>query len=107
MEVLKEWLGLFALVISIGSAGYAWLTAGSKANAKKLELLDARDIDHDRRIQALESQVAQMPSKDAVHHLDLKVSDLTGSVKVVVQSLQAVERTAHRIEEFLLSQAKK
>ncbi|MCW5720414.1 MAG: DUF2730 family protein [Devosia sp.] len=94
-------------LISIGTAVYAWLTSRSKINAAEIRELQALVNAQAAKIQALETTLQNMPSKDTVHKLDLKVTTLNGTINVVAESLQAVERTAHRIEEFLLSQAKK
>jgi len=106
IDALRNFAALVSTVIAIATALYAWLTSRSKINSAEIETLRALVAQHDTEIQLLKNALAQMPSKDTVHALDLKVTELTGSINVVAESLQAVERTAHRIENFLLDQAK-
>jgi len=106
IDALRNFAALGTSVLSIGTVIYAWLTSRSKINSAEIEALRALVAQQGTEIQLLKNALAQMPSKDTVHALDLKVTELTGSINVVAESLQAVERTAHRIENFLLDQAK-
>lgn len=94
-------------LISIGTVIYVWLTSRSKINSAEIRELQALQQTQASKIQALETALQNMPDKDTVHALDLKVAELNGTIAVVAESLQAVERTAHRIENFLLDQARK
>lgn len=94
-------------VLAIGTVIYVWLTGRSKINSAEIRELQATVVAQASEIQQLKASLQNMPTKDTVHALDLKVTELNGSVGIVAESLQAVERTAHRIEEFLLNQARK
>ena len=59
------------------------------------------------RMTTVETSLQNVPSKDTVHQLDKKVTELNGTINVVAESMKAVDRTAHRIENFLLDQAKR
>lgn len=107
IDALRNFAALASSVIAIGTAVYAWLTSRSKINSAEITALQAMVQTLNTKVQLLENALEQMPDKDTVHALDLKVTELTGSINVVAESLQAVERTAHRIEEFLLNQAKR
>ncbi len=107
VDALRNFAALGSSLIAIGTAVYAWLTSRSKINAAEITALQATVGTLGTKVQLLENALSQMPDKDTVHALDLKVTELTGSINVVAESLQAVERTAHRIENFLLDQAKR
>ena len=105
MDAMKEWLGLIALVVSLGGTAYAWLTAGSKTTAKDLsafkkEVGEKLD-DHGSRIQAVESDIRHMPDKDAVTDLKLALSELRGAVGILGETVGSVQRTVLRIDDFL------
>lgn len=106
VDSLRNFAALGSSLIAIGTAVYAWLTSRSKINAAEITALQAVVQSLSTKVQLLENALEQMPNKDTVHALDLKVTELTGSINVVAESLQAVERTAHRIEDFLISQGK-
>lgn len=122
MEFVQQWLGLVALVISIGGTFYAWLTAGSKANTKKLDAMEGvlagkaggGDLDqledkvteHDRRIQAVEAEVKHLPDKDSVHRLEVALEQMNTKIASMAASAEATERTARRVEQFLMERAK-
>ncbi|MEI9850651.1 MAG: DUF2730 family protein [Sphingomonas sp.] len=59
------------------------------------------------RLSVTEAVIKEMPDKESVHRLELKVSDLSGTLGIVGQKVESVDRTARRVEEFLLEQAKK
>ena len=107
IDSLRNIAALGTSLLSIGAVIYTWLTSRSKINTAEIEALRATVGQQGTEIQLLRLALAEMPSKDTVHALDLKVTELTGSINVVAESLQAVERTAHRIENFLLDQAKR
>lgn len=111
MEVMEATLlaGIAAAAAAINSGLVIWnfLQSPSKKNAAEIQKLQADQAAFKIKLAAIEQTLNQLPDKDTVHHLDMKVSQLNGSIGVLGESLKAVERTAHRIETFLLEQAKK
>jgi archaellum component FlaF (FlaF/FlaG flagellin family) len=106
IDALRNSAALVSTLIAIGTAAYAWFTSRSKINEAEIRALQATVGQLQTQLQLVENKLQQMPNKDTVHALDLKVTELNGIVNVVAESLQSVERTAHRIENFLLDQAK-
>ena len=107
LDDLRNYAALGNSLIAFGTVIYVWLTSRSKINAEEIHELRTSVGSLSTKVQALEHTLKQMPDKDTVHHLDMKVSQLNGSIGVLGESLKAVERTAQRIETFLLEQAKK
>jgi hypothetical protein len=106
--VLKDIVVGVAAVLGAALAIWTFFQSPSKKNAD--DLANFKRDEHEPlkgRVSAVETRVANVPSKDTVHQLDKKVTELNGTINVVAESLKAVERTAHRIENFLLDQAKK
>lgn len=106
MEFLKDWLALAALVVSLGTTVYAWLTSRSKGNAEHLKAVDAALLDHGSRIQSIESEMKHMPAKDDVVELKLALAEIKGQMGRFDESLSGVSRTVRRMEEFLLKEGK-
>jgi flagellar biosynthesis/type III secretory pathway M-ring protein FliF/YscJ len=117
MDVLKEWAGLFAVLIAVGTTLFSWFTAGGRnamaALAKYRDHQDERDeqvqhklAEHDRRIQAAEAELKHLPDKDSVMELKLSLADLKGTVSTVTESLGSISRTVHRIDDYLRDRSK-
>lgn len=62
--------------------------------------------DHERRLDRLEAEMAHMPSKDMVTDLKLTVTEIRGDMQTMRESFASVQRTALRIEDFLMKGAK-
>ncbi|MCF1744637.1 DUF2730 family protein [Paradevosia shaoguanensis] len=106
-DVARNVISVATGLISIGTMIYVWLTSQSKVNEADIRDLHKKVSEQDGRLQGFENALKNMPDKDTVHDLDMKVSELNGQIRVVSESMKAVERTAQRIENFLLDQAKK
>ncbi len=107
LDDIRNVAALGSSLLAIGTAIYAWLTSRSRINATEIRDLQSDMAQHKVKLAAVEQTLGQMPNKDTVHQLDLKVSQLNGSIGVLAESLKAVERTASRIEAYLLDQGKK
>jgi hypothetical protein len=106
LAALKDWLGLIALLISVGTSVVLFVGSGAKANASKLDKQETKLIDHDRRIQAVEAEMKHMPDKDTVNELKLAMSDLRGNVNTLAESVGSISRTVHRIDDYLRQEGK-
>lgn len=91
-------LGLIAL---LGHAkGY--FSSGEKTNSSRLEKVETKLVDHDRRIQGVENELKHLPDKDTVNKLQVDMTDLKGQIAIIAKSSEATERATRRVEEFLL-----
>ncbi len=71
---------------------------------ERLKTAEATLRSHDRRIQAVESEVNHMPTQESVHKLQVDLTEMKGSIAVMAKSSEVTERTTRRVEEFLLRQ---
>lgn len=97
----KEWLGAAALVISLLTSVYAWLTSKAKANSEHLISVDKKLTDHDRRIQFVESEIHHLPSKDDVNELKLAIADVRGEMGQLGADVRSISNTIGRIDRYL------
>lgn len=95
---LKDWLGLIALLISVGSSVVLFLKSDAKKAAETLAT-------HGSRIQRLEDQVQHLPDKDTVHKLQIDLTEMKGQMASMVKSSEATERATRRVEDFLMSKS--
>lgn len=106
--VVKDIIIGFAAVLAAGLAIWTFFQSPSKKNAEDFSAFKRDEFEPVKtRVSAVETSMQNVPSKDTVHQLDKKVTELNGTINVVAESMKAVERTAHRIENFLLDQAKR
>jgi hypothetical protein len=132
MDLLSHWVSLAVSLIALASAVWAIVQAPSRRNADafakfrdeefgsfckdvgtKFEAVEAdfKIVDGSldtlkERMSVTESMIKQLPDKESVHRLELTVSELSGNLNVIGQKVEGVDRTARRVEEFLLEQAK-
>lgn len=112
MDVIKEWAGLIAVLMAVGTGMFTWFTASGRnaMEALKSHRKDQHDQDkatnstlaeHDRRIQAVESELKHLPDKDSVVELKIAIADLKGTVGAMGESMGSISRTVHRIDDYL------
>ena len=104
--VLKEWLGVAALMISVGGFFYAWLTSRSKTNSEQLEQLDGRVDQLVGRLQAVELELRHMPDKETIAELRISVEGVKTRLAGMEQQASATGASVRRIEDYLLKGAK-
>ena len=95
---LKDWLGLISLIISVGTPLVFYFKSDAKKAVETLVL-------HASRIQKLEDELQHLPTKDAVHELQLALMKMEGQIATMVKSSEATERATRRVEDFLMSKS--
>jgi hypothetical protein len=97
----QKWLAALSMLLSVITAAWVLRDKSTKSYDDKLAKLDDESGDHDRRIQKIEDLLPHLPSKDAVHNIDLAIARLEGHVAKIEASGAATERTVRRIDDFL------
>lgn len=105
MTVLP-WLTAVNVLLTIGGVIYAVLTRGSKDNAKELESLRRRLEIAEREIEATKNELKHLPDTEAVHAMQLAISEIRGSMNVQAEMMGSVARTVQRLEGYLLERGK-
>jgi len=122
---LKEWLGVLALLISVGGFLYAFLTKGSDKAIKEIaalredlekaqekaqvrgEAITARFQLNEAKLLKIESDMTHLPDHGQTHRLELAVERLTGRMETLDERLKPVAAISDRLQEFLLEQARR
>lgn len=113
MEDLRSWLGLLALLISVGTSIWMFLTSGAKKTANELAEFKKVDAEEKKammtaitalgqRTQSLESDMKHLPDAKAVMEMRLSISELSGKIGRMEESQIGVARTVNRVEDFLM-----
>lgn len=92
---IVPYLSAAALLISIGTAISTVVNAGAKANGKTL-------ADHEKRIQAVETELRHLPDRAMVHDLQLTLKDIQIEMASIKVATEQSTRTSRRVEEYLL-----
>ncbi len=101
-----EWplraLSAVAVLISIINALAIWMQWGKRALASKVEQMSTVLDQHDSRIQAIESEIKHLPTKESLHDLTVQVTAMSGKLGGFDTELGSVSRTVRRIEDHLM-----
>lgn len=115
MEIgpLKDWFGLFALVISVGTSIWHMISSGSKKTASDLSEFRKQDAVEktqflatlsalERRVQSVESDIKHLPDAEAVMSMRIAIERLEGKLGRMETSQEGMARTVARVEDFLM-----
>lgn len=106
LNLIMPWLGAVALFISLGTSIHTFITSGSKQVGSQLKIAEKTLIDHDRRIQAVESEIKHLPDRTMVHELQLTLKDIQIEMAGVKAASEQSTRTSRRVEEWLVANSK-
>lgn len=93
-------------VIAIVGHLNRWASSGEEALRSKQASQESKLVDHDRRIQSIEGELKHLPTKDQVNDLKLAISELGGAVSTMKETVTSVQRTVHRIDDWLREDSK-
>lgn len=110
-QEVSQGAGVLAVVVSVANTVWVWLRTGaSKIGDVRAEMqagfkeVNEDTEDHGRRIQAIESELKHLPSKDDVAELKLSLTEMKGQLGTLDSELGSVTRTVRRIEDHLLGE---
>ncbi|MFD1792091.1 DUF2730 family protein [Ochrobactrum teleogrylli] len=102
-QFLKDWSGVIATLISIGTVIYAWLTAGSRQNSDELKLVSQRLGVVEDGLTEIKAEMKHMPDEKALTDLKLEISEIRGSFGRMEENISSMSRTVHRVEDYLIN----
>ncbi len=106
-------LGCLNLIAAIRTL----LSAGEKMLDERLRKAESKLIDHDRRVQSIESDLKHLPDRNATHRLELMMAEIVGRLNTMEKSqegqfatmeerLKPIQAVGERLEEVLVETAK-
>lgn len=82
------------------------VAAEMKAMTTEIVAIKGRQQHNDHDVNNIRTMLQALPSKDAVHRLEVELTKVAGEVESSAKSMMATQRSLERIEDFILSQAK-
>ncbi|MBB5987417.1 DUF2730 family protein [Sphingobium lignivorans] len=101
-EVSMRLLTAAAVMLGIINTIAVWMQWGRRELTTKVEGIRETLDEQDGRIQAIESELKHLPSKQDVHDLKISVTEMSGKLGAFDTELGSVGRTVRRIEDHLL-----
>lgn len=74
---------------------------------KEMEANEKKLIEHDRRIQAAESEIKYLPDRESQHRMELQLATLNGRFATLEEKLRPIAATGERLHDLLMEQARK
>lgn len=105
-DTLVKWMGVVGGLLGIVNIAWTLVGKGSKGIVDKLEKNRVDLIDHDRRIQALESELKHIPSAAAFTDLRVAVTKLEGHLSRLDDAVGRVSATVRSIDNYLRDETK-
>jgi hypothetical protein len=102
--------GLVALALSslnLVAHVRTMMSSGEKKLDERLVKVEAKLVDHDRRIQTVENEMKHLPDRDSQHRMELQLSDMNGKFAALEERLKPIAAVSIRLQEFMLEQANK
>ncbi|MCI9864894.1 DUF2730 family protein [Rhizobium skierniewicense] len=100
-------------VIAIFGHVKVWMNSGEKELTKEVAAVKAEGdsherklIEHDRRIQAIESDMKHLPDRESQHRLELALEKVNGRLDTLNETLKPIKANGEAMNELLIERAK-
>lgn len=101
------WVIALSQLLTFGLTIWNLMASGSRSNAKKIEEHERTLTLHDQRLITLEHDRKDMPTQKDFHELEVAMTELKGSMAVLVERLKPIEAIGERAQEWMLEQNKR
>lgn len=101
--------GLVALAVSIFNLiahVRTMMSQGEKKLDERVTKVEAKLVEHDRRVQSVESEIKHLPDRDMAHRLEIAVEKMSGRLDTMAETLKPIRATTERMNELLMDQGK-
>ncbi|CDN54743.1 Kinesin protein [Neorhizobium galegae bv. officinalis bv. officinalis str. HAMBI 1141] len=110
-------VGLLLGFINLFTAVRTMLSAGEKKLDERVTKGETKLIDHDRRIQAIESDMKHLPDRETTHRIEMTMSEimrrlevqdatLSGRFEAMDERLKPIQAIGERLQDALIEQAR-
>jgi hypothetical protein len=122
---IAMWIGIAVGIFNLVALVKNFFSSGEKQLNDKITKLEAETeanerklIEHDRRIQALESEVKHMPDRETTHRIEMTMTTimgrldsqdavLAGRFEALDERLKPIQAIGERLQDVLVEQARK
>ena len=105
-EEIKVWIGIISGMVALVVSAISYLRQPSKDNSVKIEDLSEGQQILVRRVDRMETQIENMPTKDDISDVRLALSDLRGTVSTTEEIVKTVRRATFDLNDWLRNQGK-
>lgn len=116
-EIIDNWTSTILALVALSGVLYNWFTQRGDKALEELEAfkekVGSRDDEferslasHDRRVQKLEDALGHLPNVADFHRLELAMTELVGTVKVLTQKVDTSEAVVSRVDAYLRESGK-
>ncbi|CDZ61423.1 Kinesin protein [Neorhizobium galegae bv. orientalis] len=110
-------VGLLLGFINLFTAVRTMLSAGEKKLDERVTKAETKLVDHDRRIQAIESDMKHLPDRETTHRIEMTMSEimrrlevqdatLSGRFEAMDERLKPIQAIGERLQDALIEQAR-
>lgn len=104
VQVLNLWALVLLTFTNLGATLWNILSGPSKRNAAELKAhADALSL-LDRRVSSLEDAGKDAPKQKDFHDLELKMSEMMGTMGLLTERLKPLEKVTERLQEWAMEQ---
>ncbi|WP_353428744.1 DUF2730 family protein [Paracoccus denitrificans] len=100
------WVIALSQLLTFGLTVWNLIASGSRANARTLETHGETLRGLDSRLSAVELSMREIPTRKDFHDLDKQMTELRGSIGVLMERLRPVEAISERLQEVMIEQRK-
>lgn len=101
------WVIALSQLLTFGLTVWNLIASGSRANARTLETHGEALRGLDNRLNAVELSMREIPTRKDFHDLDKQMTELRGSIGVLMERLRPVEAISERLQEVMIEQRSK
>lgn len=98
------WVVALSQLLTFGLTVWNLIASGSRANARTLETHGDALRGLDTRLNAVELSLGAIPTRKDFHDLDKQMTELRGTMGVLMERLRPVEAISDRLQDALLDQ---
>ena len=100
------WIGAMALILSFGTAIWNVFSSPAKRAESRISEIVGRMDRLELRSQRIEDRVAQFPTTQQLHELELSMQRTQGQIEVLNERLRPVAAIGERMQEWMLENGK-
>lgn len=107
VQVLNLWALVLLTFTNLGATFWNILSGPSKRNAAELKAQGEALAALDRRVGSLEDAGRDAPKQKDFHDLELKMSELQGTMGLLTERLKPLEKVTERLQEWAMEHKSK
>lgn len=104
VQVLNLWALVLLTFTNLGATLWNILSGPSKRNASELKSHADELISLGRRVSSLEDAGKDAPKQKDFHDLELKMSEMMGTMGLLTERLKPLEKVTERLQEWAMEQ---